>query len=148
VYFDVFLSYAHEDKADVALPLAQHLRDLGFSVWIDESEMNVGDDISDRIDRALASSDFGVVVLSRHYFNKSWTLRELTALLAKERTKIRVLPVCHGIWMRFSTGLVDNRISYSGLPISLREAKSYRSLTSVQLIDARCLFSLTICLAN
>jgi len=58
-----FFSYAHEDKLDVAMPLAQHLRDLGLSVWIDDLEMNVWDNISDRIERGLESSDFGVVVL-------------------------------------------------------------------------------------
>jgi hypothetical protein len=100
VSFDIFLSYAHEDKADVALPLAQHLRDLGFSVWIDESEINVGANIGDRIERALASSDFGVVLLSRHYLKKSWTLRELAALLAKERRDTVILPICHGILMK------------------------------------------------
>jgi hypothetical protein len=50
------------------------------------------------IERGLAQSKFGVVVLSRNFFKKEWTQRELDALLLKEETTEKViLPIWHNI---------------------------------------------------
>lgn len=43
--FDVFISHASEDKADVVLPLAHALREGGLSVWYDEFELRIGDSL-------------------------------------------------------------------------------------------------------
>ena len=40
--YDCFISYAHEDRDTVALPLANLLSNYGISVWIDKSEINLG----------------------------------------------------------------------------------------------------------
>ena len=43
--YDIFISHASEDKADVARPLAAHLEHLGLKVWLDEFELTLGDSL-------------------------------------------------------------------------------------------------------
>jgi TIR domain len=96
---DVFISHAGEDKADVARPIAEALGSVGWSVWLDEYELTVGDRLTRSINAGLASSRFGVVVLSRAFFAKRWPQEELEGLAAKEAatgSKV-ILPVWHGI---------------------------------------------------
>ena len=97
---DVFVSHAHDDKADVAAPLASLLLAAGLRVWIDDAEISVGDSLNERINQGLAGTRFGVVILSPAFLSpsRSWTRNEVAALLAREsgRTK-RVLPVLHGL---------------------------------------------------
>lgn len=96
---DVFISHASEDKAAVARPLAAALVERGWSAWLDELEMTVGDSLDLRIDQALVQSRFGVVVLSRQFFAKQWTRRELAGLTTREvHSGVKViLPVWHEI---------------------------------------------------
>lgn len=61
-------------------PLKQKLEALGLRVWFDESSMKPGDSLRQEIDRGLASSDFGVVILSKSFFKKQWTQAELNGL--------------------------------------------------------------------
>jgi hypothetical protein len=100
---DVFISYAGEDKAGVARPLAAELRQLGLSVWLDEDELVVGDSLSESIEWGLAHSERGIVVLSRSFFAKPWPRRELRGLVAREMSEDRhlILPVWHGIDHRY-----------------------------------------------
>jgi len=96
--WDVFISYASEDRAAVALPLAKALQDRGLAVWYDEFELHVGDSLTRTIDTGLAKSRYGVVVLSKQFFAKEWPRKELDALLTREGdgTKV-VLPVWHSV---------------------------------------------------
>src|SRR5215470_2670445 len=92
--YDVFLSHASEDKTDVALPIAQRLKDHGLTVWIDAFELTLGDSLRRSIERGLSRSSFGVVILSPAFFAKEWPARELDALLAYEDSGRKViLPV-------------------------------------------------------
>jgi hypothetical protein len=97
--FDVFISHASEDKQAVARPLAEALRHEGFTVWLDEDEMRLGDSLHRVLDRGLSSARFGIVVLSPSFFAKAWTKSELGALLALEIEvgRTMVLPVWHGV---------------------------------------------------
>jgi hypothetical protein len=101
----VFISHATEDKADVARPIADGLRASGWTVWLDEYEITVGDDLYHRIDHGLARSRCGVVILSEHFFAKRWTKQELSALAARETVSGEkvILPVWHGIDVEYLT---------------------------------------------
>jgi hypothetical protein len=94
---DIFVSYASEDKADVARPLANMLIDRGYDVWFDEYSLKLGDSLLQEIDRGLAACRFGVVILSPDFFRKKWPRRELDGLVARETQGMpkRVLPVWH-----------------------------------------------------
>ena len=93
--FDLFLSHATEDK-QLVRPLAKALMERGISVWFDEAEIRTGDSLRESIDRGLARSRFGVVMLSEAFFAKRWTSYELNGLVAREmRGRKVVLPVWH-----------------------------------------------------
>lgn len=96
---DVFIAHASEDKEAVARPLADALIAQGWSVWLDELKLTIGDSLSSRIDAALARTRFGVVILSPSFFSKEWPQRELAGLAAQELdtgAKV-ILPVWHEV---------------------------------------------------
>ncbi|HJA25208.1 MAG TPA: toll/interleukin-1 receptor domain-containing protein [Candidatus Fournierella merdigallinarum] len=110
--YDVFISHASEDKDEVARPLAQALRENGLTVWYDEFELRIGDSLRRKIDKGIANSNFGVIVISRNFINKGWTNYELDGLITRavsgEQT---MLPVWHNITKRevinYSPSLAD-----------------------------------------
>ena len=96
---DAFICHASEDKETVARPLKDALEDRGWSVWLDELELTVGDSLTGTIEQALAESRFGVAILSPASFEKEWPQRELQGLAAREvaaGTKV-ILPVWHEV---------------------------------------------------
>jgi hypothetical protein len=96
---DVFLSHASEDKDEVARPLKECLEHRGVRVWFDESALSIGDSLRRSIDRGLARSRYGLVVLSPDFFRKSWPQSELDGLFARQTATNEkvILPVWHRI---------------------------------------------------
>lgn len=112
VEYDAFISHASEDKDELVRPLAEKLREEGFSIWYDEFQLKVGDSLSRSIDKGLANSKFGIVVLSPCFFAKNWTSHELSGLVAKEMNGGKViLPLWHKVSknevMKYSPTLAD-----------------------------------------
>ncbi len=110
--WDVFISHASEDKDLFVRPLAVALQSLGVSVWYDEFSLRLGDSLSRSIDKGLASSRFGLVVISPQFLKKPWTEYELRGLISREVEEDRViLPIWHGVTRRqvveFSPPLAD-----------------------------------------
>lgn len=96
--WDVFISHASEDKAEVARPLADALQSLGLRVWLDEQQLTVGDSLSRKINDGLSLSRFGVLILSREFLEKDYPQREMQALLARQTATERyILPVLHKV---------------------------------------------------
>jgi len=96
IEYDVFISHASEDKDAFVRPLAQALYAHGLKVWYDEFSLKLGDSLRESIDRGLAASRYGLVVLSHHFFSKDWPQRELNGLFAKMKAgERRILPVWH-----------------------------------------------------
>lgn len=81
---DLFISHASEDKDDLVRPLAELLKQYGLDVWYDEFELRVGSSISRSIDKGISNSNFGLLVLSKSFFNKNWTEYELKSLNSYE----------------------------------------------------------------
>jgi hypothetical protein len=95
---DVFISHASEDKEAIVRPLANALRAKGVEVWLDETELSLGDSLRRTIDRGLSASRFGLVVLSPRFFEKSWPQYELDGLVTREMQGQKViLPVWHEV---------------------------------------------------
>jgi predicted nucleotide-binding protein len=63
VKWDAFISHATEDKQVVARPLAKQLQENGLRIWFDEFTLTVGDSLRQSIDKGLAESRFGIVVV-------------------------------------------------------------------------------------
>lgn len=96
--WDIFVSHASEDKESFVRPLANALIAKGLKVWFDEFTLKLGDSLRRTIDRGLASSRYGIVVLSPAFFRKEWPQRELDGLVARESQGHKViLPIWHGL---------------------------------------------------
>jgi hypothetical protein len=96
--WDVFIWHASEDKNTITRPLAEALRAKGLRVRYDEFSLTLGDSLRESIDRGLSGSRFGVVVLTKHFFEKHWATEELDDLATREvNGKKVILPVWHGV---------------------------------------------------
>jgi len=122
--YDVFICHANEDKDEFVRPLAEALRSHHLEVWYDEFALDVGDSLREAIDRGLASSRYGIVVLSPSFFRKQWPQRELNGLVARETGEDRrmILPIWHNVdrdqVLTFSPSLADLWAAVSSRGIS------------------------------
>jgi hypothetical protein len=110
--WDVFISHASEDKEAIAEPLAEELRARGLKVWLDKTELRIGDSLRRKIDYGLAHSTFGVVILSKSFFDKGWPQYELDGIVGMSvNGDQRMLPIWHEISRdeiaRLSPSLID-----------------------------------------
>ena len=92
--------------------MAIALKDLGLKVWYDEFELKIGDSLRKKIDKGLANSRFGIVVLSKDFFRKGWTNYELDGIVSKAVSGEQIiLPIWHNITKQellgFSPSLAD-----------------------------------------
>ncbi len=109
---DVFISHASEDKDDFVRPLARALTNEGLSVWYDEMSLRIGDSLRQKIDKGLANSRVGLVVLSPSFLNKGWTNYELDGIVTRAVSGEQILlPIWHNITKQqvvdFSPSLAD-----------------------------------------
>ncbi len=110
--YDVFISHASEDKDEIVRPLAYALREKGVKVWYDEFELKIGDSLRRKIDKGLANSRFGIVVISKNFINKGWTNYELDGIITKAVSGEQIiLPIWHNITKKevidYSPSLAD-----------------------------------------
>lgn len=110
--YDIFISHASEDKDKVVRPLAKALQSKNLKVWYDEFELKIGDSLRRKIDKGLANSRFGIVVLSKAFLNKGWTNYELDGLITRSVSGEQIiLPIWHNITKQevidYSSSLAD-----------------------------------------
>ena len=89
--YDVFISHASEDKQEIAQPLKTLLTTAGLNVWLDESELGLGDGLRAHLDSAMSRSRYAVVIISRDYMEKTWTNSELAAFFSLENKNRKVV---------------------------------------------------------
>jgi hypothetical protein len=96
--YDVFICHASEDK-DFVEPLAKALMGKNLRVWYAPFELKIGDSLRQEIDRGLANSRYGIVVLSEAFFTKNWPQSELDALASRQNEEGRkvILPIWHKV---------------------------------------------------
>lgn len=96
--WDLFISYASEDRNHLVTHLVDTLSQFGLRIWWDQLELRAGDSLSRTIDNGLAHSQFGLIVISRSFLEKRWTEYELRGLTARELAGSKVvLPVWYGV---------------------------------------------------
>lgn len=110
--FDVFISHASEDKDSIVRSLAGELIAQGLKVWYDEFTLRIGDSLRQKIDRGLAKSRVGLVVLSPSFVSKGWTNYELDGIVTRTVSGEQILlPIWHNITKQevidFSPSLAD-----------------------------------------
>jgi hypothetical protein len=109
---DVFISHASEDKEEFVRPLANALIQEGLNVWFDEMTLRIGDSLRQKIDKGLANSRVGLVVLSPSFIAKGWTNYELDGIVTRAVSGEQILlPIWHNITKQqvvdFSPSLAD-----------------------------------------
>ncbi len=97
-HWDAFVSHAWEDKETFVRPLVESLGRLGVSLWYDEVSLKLGDSLSGSIDRGIAKSRNGIVVVSPAFLQKKWPEAELHALITRRiGDKLKLLPIWHNV---------------------------------------------------
>ena len=89
--YDVFISHASKGKDTIVRPLARALFDGGLSVWYDVLKLRIRGSLRRKIGTGIVKSRYGVVVLSRSFFDKGWTNYELDGLVAHAVSSEQVL---------------------------------------------------------
>lgn len=142
--WDFFISHASEDKEDIARPLAEALLKRGFRVWYDEFSLRLGDSLRRSIDRGLAHSKYGIVILSPNFFAKEWPQRELDGLVALEiEGGKKIIPIWHKVGykdvLRFSPPLADKIavLTLKGLDTVVKEIIRAVQPTSELVVPSR-----------
>ncbi|XP_057458665.1 disease resistance protein RUN1-like isoform X2 [Lotus japonicus] len=97
--YDVFLSFRGEDsRAKFISHLYAALQNAGVYVFRDNDEIERGDGISSSLLRAISKSRICIVVLSKHYANSKWCMRELVAIMEQRiTTGLVVVPVFYEV---------------------------------------------------
>jgi hypothetical protein len=91
---DIFLSHATADL-HIARALHHALEELDADVWIDEFNLGLGRNIAQTIDRGIACSRIGVVLVTPTVIaGRRWVKKELSALL---NGKEAVIPILHKV---------------------------------------------------
>lgn len=92
---DVFLCHAWDDRRGAAKELHELLESLGVSVWFSEKDVVLGTPLLREIDRGLAKSRVGVVLVTpallRRLEGEGIADKELSALLARDL----LVPIVH-----------------------------------------------------
>lgn len=97
--YDVFICHASEDKEAVARPLAETLMTYGLKIWYDDFSLKTGDSLREKIDYGLTHSDYGIIIVSKKFFEKNWPQAEFSAMFSKQvySNKRIILPVWYEI---------------------------------------------------
>jgi hypothetical protein len=93
---DVFLCHAWDDREGAAKELHDLLVSRGVSVWFSEKDVALGTSLLREIDRGLAKSRVGIVLVTpallRRLQGEGIADKELSALLARDL----LVPIMHG----------------------------------------------------
>lgn len=96
--YDFFICHASEDKDGLVRKLADSLQFKGAIVWYDEFTLRVGSRLRRNIEHGLATSRFGIVIVSPSFFGKEWPQNELDGLFAlASQDSERILPIWHDV---------------------------------------------------
>jgi hypothetical protein len=101
--YDIFVSHAGEDKA-FALRLREKFKDVGLNAFVDESDLQGGDYADNHILDAVKEAPVGLALLSKHYLEKEWPIRELKAIVGKTT----LLPVLYNITHEAASTTIAN----------------------------------------
>jgi hypothetical protein len=93
---DVFLSHTSlPADVEVSDELYRELTARGLDVWYDGAELRLGESLVRQIDRGIAKSKCGVILITDGFLKgRAWTEQEMSALVNTGR---RVIPVLDGV---------------------------------------------------
>ncbi|CAH1440589.1 unnamed protein product [Lactuca virosa] len=97
--YDVFLSFRGVDtRNSFTNHLYNALIHANITTFLDDEEIETGEDLKPELESAIKSSKASVVVLSRNYATSTWCLDELVLILEQRRTsKHLVIPIFYHV---------------------------------------------------
>jgi hypothetical protein len=103
--YDVFISHCGKDsKRDFAVWLKKELELAGVRCLLDERDLKLGDPAADTMLKAMAEAKYGVVILSKGFFEQEWCVKELETFLGRKN----VLPVFLGMAPGELSGVLES----------------------------------------
>lgn len=95
--YDVFISHANADKENYVKELQESFKKLGIRVFYDADTIEWGDDWEQKIKNGLEKCRYGVVVVTRDFYNRTWTEKELKSLLNRQNSNGEnlILPILY-----------------------------------------------------
>ncbi|XP_023733930.1 disease resistance protein RPV1 [Lactuca sativa] len=99
ITYDVFLSFRGKDtRLGFSDHLYQALVNENISTFLDEEEVETGEELKPELARAIKSSRASIIVLSKNYASSTWCLDELVMILEQRRVSDHiVLPVFYNV---------------------------------------------------
>ena len=91
--WSVFLSYSHDSEAEQAIWLAQALQREGKSVFRDGGALRAGQIWNEKIDEAIDSARYFVVLCSNESARSRYVKDEVKRALERPRAELKILPV-------------------------------------------------------
>ncbi|XP_070661736.1 disease resistance protein RUN1-like [Malus domestica] len=97
--YDVFLSFRGEDtRKGFTGHLHTALEEKGYKAFIDEDDLERGEEIKPELLRAIEKSRISIIVFSKRYADSSWCLDELVKIMeCKSELEQHVLPIFYDV---------------------------------------------------
>ena len=97
--YDVFISHANRDKEDFVEELYQAINKLGINIFYDKDVIDWGDNWKNKILEGTKKSEFAIIVISKNFFDREWTEKELAEFLSRQNRNGQklILPILHNI---------------------------------------------------
>nr|XP_043611428.1 disease resistance protein RPV1-like [Erigeron canadensis] len=97
--YDVFLSFRGLDTRNSFTDhLYNALIDAGINTFLDDEEVETGEDLKPELEDAIRSSRASVIVLSKNYATSTWCLNELALILDQRLTSDQiVIPIFYHV---------------------------------------------------
>jgi len=90
----IFISHASEDKDTLVTPLVAELKSQGISVWYDKDNIRVGNSILNEVFDGIETCSLAVVIVSKNFIEKKWTIAELEVLQTKAiEQNFKIIPI-------------------------------------------------------
>jgi hypothetical protein len=92
----VFISHSSHDKK-FAKTLKDDLKVNGFDTWFDQDEMKLGDNLTNKLNYAIAESSHFLVILSPEAVESAWVRYELKSLFENKLNTIieKIIPIMY-----------------------------------------------------
>ena len=124
---DIFLCHAWDDRKESAKELHDLLENKGVSVWFSEKDVLLGTSLLREIDKGLAKSKVGIVLVTPQFINRVQNEgiadKELSALLARDL----LVPIVHNTTfeaLREVSPLLGSRSGLSTIDDTMEEIAS------------------------
>ncbi|CAI9269444.1 unnamed protein product [Lactuca saligna] len=97
--YDVFLSFRGLDtRLSFTNYLYEALIDANISTFLDDEEIETGEDLKPELETAIKASQASIIVLSKNYASSTWCLDELVLILEQRMTSNHiVIPIFYHV---------------------------------------------------